>query len=228
MNVPSYIMIADSGFLEFLPIVIVVALGLGGKIVQKIAARKQQEEAERRAQSDREERARQGGRPTPPVQRPPQRAVQKQPAPSQSARRGPYVAPPQPQKVQRPAQRQRVSAPAPQVQPRVIVEEAVVHEPLELREMPNVETERIVRQEKQRTRRLAPPKVPEADTKAIQARLASARPATEAVRKAEVPDEAQAAGLSLHSRDLLRSAIIAHEIFSPPKALRKEQELWQQ
>jgi len=84
---------------------------------------------------------------------------------------------------------------------------------------------RLRKQEQQRHRRLAARKSPEADTAAIEAHLLHIRPGAG-------PDDGQgisylAPELNLAQRDALRRAILYHEIFSPPKALRQDRELWE-
>ena len=85
---------------------------------------------------------------------------------------------------------------------------------------------RIERQDQQRTRRLASRKVPEADTTAINAGLG--RLHQQADPDVRIVAAGIAAGLDLGSADALKRAIIYQEILSPPKAMCKEQGLWEQ
>ena len=63
----------------------------------------------------------------------------------------------------------------------------------------------------------------EADTKAIEARLLKIRPA----RAPEARRETHALRLDLTDLTRARAAIVFHEILSPPKALCREQEMWE-
>ena len=83
---------------------------------------------------------------------------------------------------------------------------------------------RLQRQQQQRQRRLASRKSPEADTAAIEAHLLHIRPGADPAGGQAV--SYLAPELNLAQRDALRRAILYHEIFSPPKALRQDRELW--
>ena len=86
------------------------------------------------------------------------------------------------------------------------------------------QSRRIERDTRQRLRRLSSRKVPEADTADIDARLGRLKHQDEHI----VEVAAAMAGLDLGSADALKRAIIYQEILSPPKAMRKEQGLWEQ
>lgn len=75
--------------------------------------------------------------------------------------------------------------------------------------------------EAQRRKRLASRKVPEADSAAIEGRILQVRPDQEAAH-----DLPTGPAVNLSSAERARRAIIFHEIFSAPKALRQGKEMW--
>ena len=76
--------------------------------------------------------------------------------------------------------------------------------------------------QQQRATRLVADVPSEADTAAIEARLLS----IDSARREGVVRDRAAVTVDLHHREQLRKAIIYHEIFSPPKALRQGAEMW--
>ncbi len=78
--------------------------------------------------------------------------------------------------------------------------------------------------EADRRKRLAARKSPESDTNAIEARLVSVRPKDALTTPGEIGKIA--AIVELNTPAEAKRAIILHEIFSPPKALRTGGEMW--
>ena len=126
-----------------------------------------------------------------------------------------------------PSGRQQKQAPAPRTArptrpvppPAPAAEQTVrVSEELHLRQ------QRQAQLDGDRQQRLASRKSPESDTNAIEARLVSVRPD----QGDTSPGRISKVGviLQLKTRDDAQKAIIMHEIFSPPKALRKGREIW--
>ena len=86
--------------------------------------------------------------------------------------------------------------------------------------------ERLERESRQRARRLAARKSPEADSRAIEERLVSVHPTIGLPMEQESTTQARLQ-LSLGDPGSLRAAIIYHEVFSAPKALRTDSEPWE-
>ncbi|MBL7221690.1 MAG: hypothetical protein ISS69_16390 [Phycisphaerae bacterium] len=127
----------------------------------------------------------------------------------------------------KPSARQQKQAPAPRtVQPTRPVpppapaagQTVRVSEDLRLRQ------QRQAQLDSERQQRLASRNPPESDTAAIEARLVGIRPD----QADTAPGQISRVGvvLQLKTRDDAQKAIIMHEIFSPPKALRKGGEIW--
>ena len=106
-------------------------------------------------------------------------------------------------------------APPPAPQPEQGVR---VSEELRLRQ------QRQVKLDKDRQKRLTSRASPESDTNAIEARLVSVHPAQGDTPPGQISKVGVIPGL--RTLDDARKAIILHEIFSPPKALRKGGEMW--
>jgi hypothetical protein len=96
--------------------------------------------------------------------------------------------------------------------------------PVRVSEELRLNQQRQAELERDRKKRLASRKSPQSDTNAIESRLLSRRPA----RSETAPQQIGKIGiiLNLESRDMAKKAMILHEIFSPPKALRKGGEMW--
>ena len=103
------------------------------------------------------------------------------------------------------------------------------------RQAPDEQTVRVseelrLRQQRQtqleadRQKRLATRISPESDTKAIEARLVSVRPAAADTAPRRISEVGVV--LQLNTPAEAKRAIIMNEIFSPPKALRKGGEMW--
>jgi len=76
----------------------------------------------------------------------------------------------------------------------------------------------------ERQKRLASRTSPEFDTNAIEARLVSVHPSVGDTAPGQIGKTGVI--LQLKTRDDAQKAIIMHEIFSPPKALRKGGDIW--
>jgi len=134
--------------------------------------------------------------------------------------RKPRRAPAPPEGGQRQDRARRTVQPARPVPPAAPQAEQTVRVSDELR----LRQQREAKLERDRQKRLSTRVSPESDTNAIEAHLVSVH-----------PDEADTAPMqiskvggiaSLRTLDNARKAIILHEIFSPPKALRKGGEMW--
>lgn len=86
---------------------------------------------------------------------------------------------------------------------------------------------RLERQAQQRTRRFASRKVPE-EAAATDIHTSLGRLTHRDEQVAEIAPGGLLAGLDLAGADALKRAIIYQEILSPPKAVRKDQGLWEQ
>lgn len=160
---------------------------------------------------------------TPAPQPIPSQAVRRYPPMPQ--RRAPGMVPPQP--------------PAPQVFPSLQTGPMVQGEPTAAQPPPplgeppprTVEQEivllqsRLAKLERVRKKRFTALVSPEADTAAIEARLISIRPAIRS-RVPEVAALRAAPTVDLADRDKARAAIVLHEIFSRPLAMRSQPEMW--
>jgi len=208
--IEPHILLAKTDLVEILVILAFVAIGGIASLLQWLAKQRQEEQERQRRAAGRPE-ADQGEQPG----QPPRQVAQ-------PARQMP--------RVQRQAERQTLFSPPPvRTQPKP-------QRPVVLEDRPEdlgagaVETQkrqaaRLRRQQQQRRRRLATRKSPEADTAAIEAHLLHIRPGGGATDGQEIPHLVPE--LNLAQRDMLRRAILYHEIFSPPKALRRDRELWE-
>ena len=88
------------------------------------------------------------------------------------------------------------------------------------------QAKRIQQGNQQRTRRMASRQSPEADTTAINAGLGKLNQQADPNARIIIPGIST--GLDLSSAEAMRLAVIYQEILSPPKALRKEQGMWEQ
>ncbi len=132
------------------------------------------------------------------------------------ARPGARKQTPQSRRAQR-AQRAQPTQPPPVRQQESAEKTVRVAQEMQLRQ------QRQAQLEAERSQRMATRQSPEADTQAIEARLVSvpggARPMeTEQIGKPGIPE--------LTTRSAAQQAMILHEIFSPPKALRQGDEMW--
>ena len=197
---------------ELIWAIIVLAMVALSWIGRKIQEKNQQQQAEREYQRRRAEREHQRaqqrrGVPAPPVR----------PAPPLPVRTRPVGVAPARERAHR-----RVAPPAPPAQPdvgalqnrhiRVSVEEEVRRQ-----------EDRLAADVSGRRRRMAARRPLEADT-AVGAKPVRVRPS--AAQKPAAPRKALVLP-DLGGPDRLRLAIIYHEIFSAPRALRGEPEIWQ-
>jgi len=220
---------------ELVPIILFVVLGIVVHSIKKRAARRaweaQRQRPEQRpgqpAQSARQvtrEQAGYGQRPQDGGQPQPGR-----PQPGQTARPAgpPPAPPPRPDLelarealrsmgliVEQPTQR------APQADQPVALT-PVEPQTIRVEEELKLQRRRERKLDAQRRKRLAPRKVPEADSAAIEGRILKVRPGQEAAH-----DVATGVIVDLSRAESLRRAIIFHEIFSAPKALREGKEMW--
>ena len=94
--------------------------------------------------------------------------------------------------------------------------------PIRVAQELELQRRRAIKQQSDRRQRLAPPKIPQADTAAIESKLLSIKPAqTYAPKKPEKLAPLKAL-VSLTNTDDLRRAFVLHEILSPPKSLRQD------
>jgi len=205
---------------------VVVSIVVG--IIKKVGARKAEEAQRRRlqqppepparavrqvthARSDQTHRPPQRGRPQPgrtagPAEPPPAPPIQPEMELAQQALRAMGLIPAQPQ----PSGPEQLVMLTPAEPASVRVEEEL-----------QVQRRRQRKLEAQRGKRLAARKVPEADSAVIKGGLLQVR-----------PDQKPGAGVrtgpsvDLSNAEKARRAIIFHEIFSAPKALRQGKEMW--
>ncbi|MDP6636133.1 MAG: hypothetical protein QGG42_14630 [Phycisphaerae bacterium] len=111
----------------------------------------------------------------------------------------------------------------PPVQAQQVQDQKAVRVAEELR----LRQQRQAQLESDRKKRLASRVSPESDTNAIEARLVSVQPSqTDAADTAPRRIDEIGVIMDLETTDEARRAIILHEIFSPPKALRQGGEMW--
>ena len=198
---PRYIPLADAEeWFRFLPILIFLAIGVVGKVLQK----KTQEREQQRLDEDQARRRRESARAR---QEPPARSA-RQPQPQ-----GP---PPVRQQAARPQVAQAQAAARPHRIPHGEGAEDVAQR----------QSRRIERESRRRSHRLEAREPPEADSTAIESELVSVHSEIVLTEPAKRPDSRLLAELELRSRDDLRRAILYYEIFSTPKALREGPEMW--
>lgn len=214
MDATAYIPILARIEGELIWVIIVLVIMALSWIGRKIQEKNQQQQAEReyqRRRAEREGQRAQQRRGVPPPARP---------APPPPVRTRPVGVAPAGERAHR-----RVRPPArPQPQPQPTVGT------LENRHL-RVSVEEEVRRQQQRLaadassqmRRLAAHRPFEADTALVEARLVGVRPS----RPGQAAPRKAPALLDLSEPDRLRLAIIYHEVFSAPRALRAEPEIWQ-
>jgi len=198
-----------------------VLLGILGKLGEKWLrgyAERQAEQQRRQREAKGQQRGPAGGqapsrRRVPPVPQRRQPSVEPAGSRPQPARR-PRPYPPMPyQRAPVPVEAPPRLEPAPEPRGEPPVAATVEQEIARLES-------RLSRLSRLRDLRLAASKPEEADTAAIEARLLRIRPG-------EAPTGlAQKVHLDLSDPALARQEIMFHEIFSPPKALRPEAEIW--
>lgn len=200
-------------------VVVLVLLAVSGMLRRTVEKKQQQEAAERRRQEAARQRA--------PGQQ--QEAARRQQP--QGLRREPVVLEEDVSRRQYPAQAQRRAArqppaarPVPLEPPPLVLERTA--QPHGLGEGVEAETwrqqQRLRQEEQRRAARLRARRPPEADSAAIAQRLVHVRTADAQVSDAQPRRQA----LQLRTPQQARRAIIFHEIFSAPKALRQEPEMW--
>ena len=204
-----YVMLArGDGVVELIVVAVFIAISIIGAVLQKAAKerevkRKQEEQAGHPDTSAPAKRRRY--KPLDEATRTVDRAGsgrrQQAAQQLQSAQQGPVVQSPT---AAGPSSRQQITA--------------VEAEVLEQRR-------RLAKRQAERRRRLAARKSPEADTEAIESRLIHAVPIAAAA--AETLPSGAGMKETLASAERARAAIIFHEIFSCPKALRRGPEMWE-
>ncbi|MHC4294374.1 MAG: hypothetical protein ACYSTL_02180 [Planctomycetota bacterium] len=215
-------------------IVVVVAVVI---VLSKIAEKKMREYGERQSEKWRREReAQEQAAPQPPQVTPQQPAIPQQappvsPQPPQPVR--PYQRPaqqpvPQAQPVPGPVRMHIVTAPQkpPLAPPRPLAPPAPKRPRSVEDEIARLRS-RLGNLERLRKQRLAVHIPDEADTEAIESRLVSIRPAIGSKRRAVPRIAAATLGVNLSDPLDARDAIVFHEIFSSPKALRQTPEIWE-
>jgi hypothetical protein len=213
---------------ELVPIILVAAIAIVVSIIKKVAARKA-EEAQRQHRQRPPEASAQGVRQvTHPrsgqTHRPPQHS---RPQPGRTAGpAGPPTPPPIEPEVELAQQALRAMGLIPAEPQPSGAEQLVVLTPAEpasvrVEEELEVQRRRQSKLKAQRHKRLAAPKVPEADSAVIKGRTLQVRPSQEPAVTAWTGPS-----VDLSSPEKARRAIIFHEIFSAPKALRQGKEMW--
>ncbi len=167
--------------------------------------------------------------PKQPVRRyPPMPTPQRQPAPATpkpvAARRYPPI---QPQPIQpQPVQPQPIQ-PQPIAQPIEAKKKPVPRQTTE-QEITRLQS-RLAKLESMRSKRLSMALPSETGTTAIESRLVSIRTPLrkESYQETTRVEVLSVVEINLTNRDAARDAIIMHEIFSPPKAMRHQPEAWE-
>ena len=197
-----YILLAEvDEFFKILPLLVFVAIGVIGKILQKAAKRAQEQEQQKKAQPEAQKRrAPRRLTEAPAVRRPPRQTVAAQLR----------------ERIKRPQQK---VAPAEPAVLGVGVRDADLHRVQQLRQKQQLRQRRLSELEMDEAET-------KADTEAIVSRLVSIAPAAKTPSAEEAATD-MAVGLNLRDADALRRAIIYHEIFSAPKAMRQEREIWE-
>jgi len=184
MNAWASILARDEvDVIEFVVILVILAIGGIAGAIQKARQKKAEQEAAEGAKRE-------------TGQAPPQR--------------------PAPRPQQRPQRR-----PVPQQQP---PPRPAAPEPVRVRDELRIQQQRRRQIEAERARRLAAPKSPQADTAAIEERVVSVEPAQGPAPP--VPSLAGGLDIGLLTPANARRAIVMHEILAPPKALRRDAEIW--
>ena len=222
----------DGGGIEIISLLVFAAIAILSGVAQHFA--KQRQERERKAQQEQRLKV--------------QKAIQDSQAgeaKQQQAQDKPVRLPPAAQagrpvrlqagevRVPRPGQQMRPAPPAPpapaQLAPTRLLLRAAQPTPSGqgAAEAPRQQALRQRRQDEQRRRRMETRKPPEADTADIESRLVHIRTPAGQTQSDQIGPVELLAGLNLDQPDALRRAIIYHEVFSAPKALRQEQEMWE-
>ena len=205
----------DGGLWEIVPLLIFVAISVVGSLVKKAGKerelRSQEEEEARRSKRANRKALSPSEVPQRKVRTPQQTPARQTPAPSPAAQRrasrlGLLGAQKPPKTI----------PPAPAPQPQTLRPEQVAQ----------AQQQHVDQESRKRNRRLAARKSPEADSQAITDRLVSIHPSA-APMMVQEDREQTAIQIALDDPDSLRAAIIYHEIFSPPKALRSGGEPWE-
>jgi hypothetical protein len=198
----------DGGLWEIVPLLIFVAISVIGSLIKKAG-----KERELRSQEEEEaRRSKPANRKALSPSEVPQRKVRtprQTPAPAAQRRGSPLSL----LGAQKPP---RKIPPRPAPQPQTLRPEQVAQ----------AQQQHVDQESRKRNRRLAARKSPEADSQAITDRLVSIHPSA-APMMVQEDREPTAFQIALNDPDSLRAAIIYHEIFSPPKALRSGGEPWE-
>jgi len=201
VTIAAYILAETGGrFTEIAVILVIVVLAILNKVLQKAARKQQQAEAEHRRREQRESRPQGSAAPSPGRQLSDQAARHRAEVLASPPQAAP-PAPPPPAPVARPAETatRRVG-------------DELKHERL-----------RMQQQELSRRKRLAVRRPSEADTASIEAAIMRIAPAKRSTGQQKGP----VVTVHLTHAQQARRAIIFHEIFSPPKALRQGPEPWE-
>lgn len=222
---------------EFFFFVVIAVIFAVVSIIKKLGARRAEEARRRILQQRSQQRPQQ--QPKQPARRAPQ-------ATGVQAGRQPQPHRPQPQPGVRPARPAGPPPAPPQIGPDMeLAQQALramglmparpqpskAEEPIMLTpaEPESVRVDEALRQERrrqrdaeaQRRKRLASPRVAEADSAAIESRILKVHPG-----QGDAQDLPTGPAVDLSSADRARRAIVFHEIFSAPKALRRGKEMW--
>ncbi len=228
------ILAKDKGASRLINTIVLLALGVIWVISQVVVKRQREKAAQEAEEQRRRHDAEEAGRPADRPDDLPQPAQQAKPYPpmpttkAQPIRPEPIPVSPPPARRQAPVPvfpeplRVETAPAAPAPQPQVQAKSSARRQPRTAQEEITRLQSRLRKLEHLRADRLEMEASPEADTAAIESRLLSIRPAT--------PGRAVAGksfiAVDLSDRASARNAIIMHEIFSPPQALRDQDELW--
>ncbi len=164
----------------------------------------------------------------PQAQASPRQPVRRYPPMPTTPQRQPAPAAPKPTAARRysPVQPQPVQ-PQPIAQPIEAKKKPAPHRTVE-QEITRLQS-RLAKLESMRSKRLSTALPSETSTAAIEARLVSVRTPLreEAYQETTAMKFRPVVGINLASHDAARRAIIMHEIFSPPKAMRHQPEAWE-
>ena len=212
MTEMPYVMLAKSeSMVELIAVAVFIAISVIGAIVQK-AAKERESKQEREKRAGRSE----GSAPAP---RPRYKPLTEQPARKGKAegadgsRRQEAARQLRNARQRSALQNPKAPEPAPRQQPATVEDEVLQ------------QRRRLAKVQAERKRRLAARKPPEADTAAIESRLVHVAPGVAAA--AETLPTGTGMRETLASADRARTAMIFHEIFSSPKALRRGPEMWE-
>jgi len=197
MNSLAYILAADDlGWVELVVIALFFGISIIGSIFQKLMEKKKKADADKPAPA-------------------------KKTRPAQSQRQT---------QIQPPAQKPAPPAARPQGQPAgrkqtLIQLQTTESKPVRVSEELRLRQQRELKLERERQKRLATRTPPEADAREIQARIARDT-IQDSAPAAPLPISQIGIVMSLESRDEAQRAMILHEVFSQPKALRQGGEMW--